>query len=229
MGAGWIVLIVFGSLALLILLLLLSRVRLRIFADESRSGLILSWFVIRKKMKVEDAADLFEGHKKKKPEKPEEEKPEEEKPQEEKEKVPLSRQIERITRLLSRMVDRVHGALTLRTRRVIVTVSTDDAAKTALLYGAVSAALAGLIEFLDRSILRVKTRGRDLIDVRADFVSGKSKAEIDLVLYARVAGMLRVLFAFLTSGVTKKRKPKKKTKQSLPARVESQRPVETKE
>ena len=226
MGAGWIVLIVFGSLALLILLLLLSRVRLRIFADESRSGLILSWFIIRKKMKVEDAADLFEGHKKKKPEK--EEKPEET-PQEEKEKVPLSRQIERITRLLSRMVDRVHGALTLRTRRVIVTVSTDDAAKTALLYGAVSAALAGLIEFLDRSIVRVMTRGRDLIDVHADFVSGKSKAEIDLVLYARVLGMLRVLFAFLTSGVKKKRKPKKNATPSLPAQVESQQPVETKE
>ena len=50
MGAGWIVLIVFGSLALLILLLLLSHVRIRIFADETRSGLRLSWFFIRKKM-----------------------------------------------------------------------------------------------------------------------------------------------------------------------------------
>ncbi|MBO4284528.1 MAG: DUF2953 domain-containing protein [Clostridia bacterium] len=228
MGAGWIVLIVFGSLALLILLLLLSRVHLRIFADETRSGLVLSWFVIRKKMKIEDASDLFEGHRKKKPEKPEKKAPVET-PEEEKKDVPLTRQIERITRLLGRMVDKIHDSLTLRTRRVIVTVSTGDAAKTALLYGAVSAALAGLIEFLDRSLVRVKTRGRDEINVRADFVSEKSKAEIDLVLYARVAGMLRVLFAFLTSGIQKKSKPKKGAKPTLPVAAEPEELTEKKE
>ena len=216
MGAGWIVLIVFGSLALLILLLLLSHVRIRIFADETRSGLRLSWFFIKKKMKVEDASDLFEGHKRKKPKKPVKEEPEE-LPEDDAKKVPLSRQIERITRLLGRIVDRLHGALTLRTRRLIVTVSTDDAAKTALLYGAVSAALAGLIEFLDNSVAQIKTRGRDVIEVRADFVSGKSKANIDLVLSARVSRILRILFTFLTSGVGKKRKTKKGTKPTSPA------------
>ena len=228
MGAGWIVLIVLGSLTLLIFLLLQSHVRLRIFADGTRSGLVLSWFIIRKKMKIEDASDLFEGHKKKKPEKPEKEEPEET-PREEKKRVPLTRQIERITRLLGRIVDRLHGTLTLRTRRVIVTVSTDDAAKTALLYGAVSAALAGLIEFLDRSVARVKTRGRDEIDVRADFVSGKSKAEIDLALSARVSGMLGILFTFLTSGVGKKRKTKKGAKPTLPAGTEPKELTENKE
>ena len=215
MGAGWIVLIVLGSLALLILLLLLSHVRLRVFYNENGSGLRISWFFIRKKMEVDDATRLLEGHKKEKPERTAEETPDKQEPETEKKKVPISWQIERITRLFGRIFDRLPGTLTLRTRRVLVTVSTDDAAKTALLYGAVSAALAGLIEFLDRSVARVKCRGRDEVTVKADFVGGKTKADVDLVLSARVIGALRILFVFLTSGSGKnkgkhkKKKPKK--------------------
>ena len=215
MNAGLIVLIVFGSLALLIVLLLLSHVRLRVYLSEDGSGLRFSWFFLRKKMKIDDATKLIEGHRKeKKPEKDEQKEP---KPEEEKEekRIPLVWQIERITRLLSRIVDRLPGTLTLRARRIVVTVSTDEAAKTALLYGAVSAAMAGLIEFIDRSVARVKCRGRDLIDVKADFVSGKTKADVDLILSAQVIGALRILFVFLFTGSGKK-KAKHRKKQAAP-------------
>lgn len=212
MGAGMIVLTVFGSLLLLTVLLLLSHVRLRILVNEGGASFRVSWLFIRKKMKIDDAQRIFDGHRKDKneglDEKTTEKPPEEEK--EEKKKVSLAWQIERIARLVSRIVDRLHGALTLRTRRVIVVVSTDDAAKTALLYGAVSAALAGLIEILDRSVVRVKTKGRDEIDVRADFLSGKTRAQLDLILSSRVFGMLRLLFALLLSRDAE-RKPKHKT------------------
>lgn len=213
MNAGLIVLIVFGSLALLIVLLLLSHVRLRVYLSEEGSGLRLSWFFLRKKMKIDDATKLIEGHTKK--EKPEKVEPEEEEEPEEKEpekKIPLVWQIERITRLISRIVDRLPGTLTLRARRIVVTVSTDEAAKTALLYGTVSAAMAGLIEFIDRSVARVKCRGRDLIDVRADFVSGKTKADVDLILSAQVIGALRILFVFLFTGSGKKKAKHRKKK-----------------
>ena len=211
MGAGWIVLIVLGSLLLLLVLLLQSRVRLRVFYNERGSGVRLSWFFLSKKMKIEEASRLFDGHKKKTPEKDEEETEQKEEKKEEKteEKIPLSWQIERVAALISRITDRLSGVLTLRTRRLIVTVSTSDAAKTALLYGAVSAAMAGLIEIVDRSVARVRTKGRDLVDVRADFVSGKTRAELDLVFSARVAGALRLLFVFLSSGATGGRKKHK--------------------
>ena len=212
MGAGYIVLTVFGSLVLLILLFLFSRVRLRVFFNENGSGFRLSWFIIRKKMKIEDATRLIEGHQKE--EKPEGSEEKETAPAEAptEKKVPLLWQIERITRLLQRIVDRLPGTLTLRARRIVVTVSTDDAAKTALLYGAISAAMSGLIEFVDRSVARVKCRGRDEVTVKADFVGGKTKADVDLILSARVIGALRILFVFLTSGNGKnKGKHKKKT------------------
>ena len=212
MSAGYIVLTVFGSLLLLILLILFSHVRLRVFFNEKGSGFRLSWFFIRKKMKIEDATRLIEGHTKE--EKTEDDKEKEIEPTEEstEKKVPLIWQIDRITRLLQRVFDRLPGTLTLRTRRIVVTVSTDDAAKTALLYGAVSAAMAGLIEFVDRSVARVKCRGRDDVEVKADFVGGKTKADLDLVLSAQVIGALRILFVFLTSGNGKKKGKHKKKK-----------------
>lgn len=214
MGAGWIVLIVLGSLLLLLVLLLLSRIRLRVRYDENGSFFRLSWFFISKKMTIDDASRLFDGHKKETPENDEEEiKPEEGKEEETEKKLPLSWQIDRVATLISRITDRLPGTLTLRARRVIVTVSTSDAAKTALLYGAVSASLAGVIEVIDRNVARVRTKGRDQIDVRADFVSGKTRAELDLVFSARVAGALSLLFTFLSSGGRKKHKvaAKKKT------------------
>ena len=72
--------------------------------------------------------------------------------------------------------------------------------------------MSGLIEFVDRSVARVKCRGRDEVTVKADFVGGKTKADVDLILSARVIGALRILFVFLTSGNGKnKGKHKKKT------------------
>ena len=214
MGAGMIVLTVFGSLLLLIVLLLLSHVRLRVLLNEGGASFRLSWLFIRKKMKIEDAEELFDAHKKEKPKTETEPERVPEAETEDKKKLPLAWQFERIARLLSKILDRVHSAVTLRTRRVTVVVSTDDAAKTALLYGAVSAALAGLIEIVDRSVVRVKTKGRDKIDVRADFLSGKSRAELDLILSSRVFGMLRLLFTLLLLRDTGK--PKRKKQAGLP-------------
>ena len=214
MGAGMIVLTVFGSLLLLIVLLLLSHVRLRVLLNEGGASFRLSWLFIRKKMKIEDAEELFDAHKKEKPKTETEPERVPEAETEDKKKIPLAWQFERIARLLSKILDRVHSAVTLRTRRVTVVVSTDDAAKTALLYGAVSAALAGLIEIVDRSVVRVKTKGRDKIDVRADFLSGKSRAELDLILSSRVFGMLRLLFTLLL--LRDMGKPKRKKQAGLP-------------
>lgn len=167
-------------------------------------------------MKTEDAAKLFEGHKKSSTDKSDGKEVETEREEKDVKKIPISWQIDRIARLIGRITDRLKDTLTLRARRVIVTVSTDDAAKTALLYGAVSAALAGLIELLDRSVARVKTRGRDEINVHADFVGGKTTADVDIILSARVFGILRILFTILISGEFKKKAKHKRHAQSTP-------------
>ena len=219
MNAGYIVLIVFGSLALLLVLLLLSRVGLRVYYNANESGVKISWLFIRKKLKIDDASRLLDRRKKEK--EPDETKKTDKEPSPEEtpeKKIPLSWQIDRITGFVSRIAERLHGTLTLRARRIVVTVATGDAAKTALLYGAVSAALAGFVEFLDRTVAPVRTKARDEIDVRAGFLGSKSSADIDLVLSTRVLGALRVLFTLLTSHDSpKKKKGKKKTKKPVKA------------
>ena len=209
MNAGFIVLIVIGSLLLLLALLLLSHVRFRVVLNENGSSFRVSWLLIRKKMRIEDASDAFAGRLMESTTEEERSEKEDEENKSQKKSESLSRRIESVSRLLFRLFDRVHQTLTLRTRRVVVVVSTGDAAKTALLYGAVSASLAGLIEIVDRSVARVKTKGKDKVDVRADFVTGKTRADLDLVFSARVFGMLRVLFLLLTSGKTGKNKKHK--------------------
>lgn len=212
MGAGWIVLIVFGSLLLLFLLLLLSHVRLRVALNENRSFFRIRWLFLRRSMKIEDASRLLEWGQVEEDEETQE--PKDVSETKEKQSVSLSRQIARITRLFGRIFDRLPGVLTLRARRVVVTVSSDDAAKTALLYGAVSAGLAALTELIDRSVARVKTGRRDLMDVRADFIGGKTRADVDLTLSARVFGMLRLLFLLLTYRASQKRAKRKKKKKA---------------
>ena len=221
MNAGWIVLIVFGSLILLFVLLLLTNLKFRVVYNPEGSRFRASWLFIRKELSIDDATKLFRSDKKKEPDEKEKEEGTEKKettPEEKEKKVPLSWQIDRILRFLSRIFDRLPGTLTLRARRIVVTVSTGDAAKTALLYGAVSASLAGLVEFVDRSVARVKCRGRDVIDVRADFLSGKTTADIDLTFSARVSRALKLLFVVLTSkpsgGKPKHKGSKKKRKQN---------------
>ena len=72
-----------------------------------------------------------------------------------------------------------------------ITVASSDAAKTALLYGAVSAALAFLTETLDQfSHLRIRKAER--YGVAADFSSDRTRADVRLHFRLRVHHLIRI-------------------------------------
>ena len=180
MHPALIVLIVIASIVLLIAFLLHSRIRVRVIYNEKTFSAYAFWLFLRFNLNSDDddssllseellGNGLFKDVTDNQPTEPG-------KP------VPITWKIERITRILSRLFDRLPDVLTLKTRRVIVTVGTDDAAKTALLYGAVSTGLAALLEVIDRAIATVKTGDRDVVDVRADFVGGKTTFDINILL-----------------------------------------------
>lgn len=192
MHPALIVLIVIASLVLLIVLLLHSRIRVRVIYNEKTFSAYAYWLFLRFNLNSDDedssllseellGNDLFKDVTDKDPEKAG-------KP------VSVSWKIERITRILSRLFNRLPEVLTLKTRRVIVTVGTDDAAKTALLYGAVSTGLAALLELIDRAIATVKTGDRDVVDVRADFVGGKTTLDINILLVLHLFTYLKFRF-----------------------------------
>ena len=114
-----------------------------------------------------------------------------------------------VTKLLGKSAKHIR----LRASRIIITVATDDAAKTAILFGAVNQAVIALIELLDQA---KKWRGlRDSqISVKADFTAEKSTADISITLSLRVWQMLSILFHTALSYIKGKTKAKSTKKSS---------------
>ena len=111
-----------------------------------------------------------------------------------KKKMSVTEIIELVTLLLRKLFFHLSRRLKIEAKRLHVTVATGDAASTAILYGAASAAMAGLTEVL---YLNTHTTLPDADDggVYADFVGERSKIDIDIVLSMRVIGILHTLIS----------------------------------
>ncbi|MBQ2733498.1 MAG: DUF2953 domain-containing protein [Clostridia bacterium] len=111
-----------------------------------------------------------------------------------KKKMPLTEIIELVTLLVNKLLSNLSRRLRIDVRRLHVTVATGDAATTAIAYGAVSAAMAGLTEVLYLNT-RTKLPKPENGGVYADFVGDTSRADIEIVLSIRVIGVLATLFS----------------------------------
>ncbi len=111
-----------------------------------------------------------------------------------KKKMSLIEKIELVTLLVNKLLSHVSRHLRIDVTRLNVTVATGDAASTAIVYGAVSAAMAGLTEVLYLNT-RTKLPKPENGGVYADFVGDKSKTDIDIVLSMRVYGVLFTLIS----------------------------------
>ncbi len=83
--------------------------------------------------------------------------------------------------------------LQINMTKVHITVASEDAAKTALTYGAVSGAVACLLELLDNTV-KVKPNAKKDIEVKADFLSEASS--VDIVASASLCGWQALSIAF---------------------------------
>lgn len=93
--------------------------------------------------------------------------------------------------------------LHIKVAKIYIRVATDDAAKTAILYGAVSQALACLLEVLD-SVTNLDKIENAEIDVEPDFLSEKTEAKINVTYSLRVIGILDIAIKTLMSFVKAK-------------------------
>lgn len=85
------------------------------------------------------------------------------------------------------------GHARLQARCIIINVATDDAAKTAILFGAVNQAVIALVEFLDQANKWRRLRSSE-IAVKADFAAQKSTVDISVTLSFRVWQLINILF-----------------------------------
>ena len=110
-----------------------------------------------------------------------------------------------IKELLSALIPKTAKRIRIKATRIIINVATDDAAKTALLFPAVNGAVIGLVTYLDNAS-RFKDLDKSNIAVRADFVSQRTTADIEISFSLRSKHLLEILFASALKYVTKKSK-----------------------
>lgn len=106
----------------------------------------------------------------------------------------LKENLDMILALLKKLYEVTRGRMHVRVKRLLISVGTEDAAKTAVLYGATVASVASIIGFIDQKFTRIRRRSGEM-QVRADYLSGKTHAEIDIICSIR-------LFRALVIGVT---------------------------
>ena len=201
-------LIVILSIALLIALLLSTKVLLQIRYDDSLTVYLRVLFVKirlypsekeKKKyphsMSKRKAQRIKDSLKKKQKEEPKKKKKRKSK---EKEKAPkeapdLISIISIITSFVKSFLRLFAGSVRIRSSRLHIVVAAEDAADTAIAYGALTQAINLLFPMLDGiKTFKHLPRGKEL-SVRADFLSDTPKIDADVELYIRVGSALKAV------------------------------------
>ena len=92
-------------------------------------------------------------------------------------------------------------SLKIRAVRLNVRVASEDAAKTAYMYGLISAALSNLMAFLSEN-MNFRATDRKEVSVSADFLSDKPEFDLHIVLSIRVGQVISMLLkTVLAAGI----------------------------
>lgn len=201
-------LIVILSIALLIALLLSTKVLLHIRYEESLTVYLRVLFVkIRlypskkekkkyphsmSKRKAQKIKDSLQKKPKEEPKKKKKRKSKE-KEKEPKEAPDLISIISIITSFVKSFLRLFAGSVRIRSSRLHIVVAAEDAADTAIAYGTLTQAVNLLFPMLDGiKTFKHLPRGKEL-SVRADFLSDTPKIDADVELYIRVGSALKAV------------------------------------
>ena len=199
-------LIVILSIALLIALLLSTKVLLQIRYDDSLTVYLRVLFVkIRlypsekeKKryphsMSKRKAQRIKDSLKKKQKEEPKKKKKRKSKEKEPKEAPDLISILSIITSFVKSFLRLFAGSVRIRSSRLHIVVAAENAADTAIAYGTLTQAVNLLFPMLDGiKTFKHLPRGKEL-SVRADFLSDTPKIDADVELYIRVGSALKAV------------------------------------
>ena len=124
-------------------------------------------------------------------------------PQTKKPTLTLLQNVRLVRALTAALLRQTKKHLRLYVRELEVRVATGDAAKTAVLYGAVAASLSYLTEGV-RRVSRLKI-GKSVTGVVADYLGERPSAHIDLSFSLSFFRGLALLFTFFSTFVRRKR------------------------
>ncbi len=141
-------------------------------------------------------------------------------------KTPLNETVNMILALVKIILARFGRHLHIELTRLRITVATGDAAKTAILWGAVYPAVGALLEVLDR-ITNLHTVRRCDILVVPDYLAEHFSADIRIAFSLRVWHLLDILFRALFGFLRHKPKPTA-PEQAIPSAVKASLPDKAK-
>ena len=114
-----------------------------------------------------------------------------------------------IKELVSLVCGRFTKKLRIKLTRINIVIGTDDAAKTAILYGLVSQSVAYTLEILDRVTNLAYTENAE-VSVDTDFLATKPTADVCISFSLRVCNLFDIAFRALGRFVSVKSKGKNK-------------------
>ncbi len=124
-------------------------------------------------------------------------------------KTSLSDKISFVTELAKTILSRTLSHARVKIYRLAITVASSDAAKTALLYGAVSPAVAFLLETLEQ-FSNLKIASDAPIGVQADFTDDRCHADLHVRFRLLVVHLIDVALRSLLQATRSSRHPKPK-------------------
>ena len=111
----------------------------------------------------------------------------------------LKENLEMILALLKRLYAETRGKIKIRFRKMHICVGTDDAAKTAILYGVIVQSVSYILNLVEEKFTHVKRRDGD-VTVVPDYTTTQCSADIDLICKIKIRRAisiaLNMLFAF---------------------------------
>ncbi len=105
--------------------------------------------------------------------------------------------LDMIKHLLIRLYELTEGKIKIHVRKFLISVGTENAAKTAILYGVILQSSSWILQFIESHFTHIK-RERGSMQVKADYLSDKMHAEIDIVCSVRIYRALRVGLSMLS-------------------------------
>lgn len=94
--------------------------------------------------------------------------------------------------ILSIIIKSFNKKITVKLTEIHIKVATPDAAQTAILYGAVSSAVACILDLID-DVTQLKPLGESSILVEPDFLSEKSELKLNILLHISIFRLINVL------------------------------------
>lgn len=126
----------------------------------------------------------------------------------------LTENLSMITALIKKLYSISRGKLKVRVRKMHISVATGDAAKTAILYGVVVQSAAYILQILQTQFLDIEREPGDM-QICADYLSEKSRANIDIVFRLRLIHAVRIGIGMLLSYTKEKTNAMEKAKKRI--------------